>query len=167
MRLEPPKAQREKSCLTDHHRQLASEQLYPPRSCRSCSSAEDARPVLTYVAHFLHRVECSAGAVRVSMSRQRMIVGLRSGGVAKFGAPDGRPLTTRVRKAPIMNRPLDPVGFRSAASCEVRQLLRWVSEYARLRRPVPIELPAALHWEFGRPALPLGKSAPACSALVQ
>jgi hypothetical protein len=37
------------------------------------------------------------------MSRQGMIVGLFSGGVKKFVAPDGHPLITAIRKSPIAN----------------------------------------------------------------
>jgi hypothetical protein len=41
------------------------------------------------------------------MSQQQIVVGLFSGGVATFVAPDGRPLTTAIRKSPITNGLLD------------------------------------------------------------
>src|SRR5262245_43306981 len=47
-----------------------------------------------------------------SMSQQQIVVGLFSGGVATFVAPDGRPLTTGIRKSPITNGLLDAEGFR-------------------------------------------------------
>jgi MOSC domain-containing protein YiiM len=47
-----------------------------------------------------------------------MIVGLFAGGVAKLAAPDGRPLTTAIRKSPITNGHLEAEGFRGDASAE-------------------------------------------------
>ena len=47
-----------------------------------------------------------------------MIVGLFSGGVAKFVAPDGRTLMTAIRKLPIANGLLEAEGFRGDASAE-------------------------------------------------
>ena len=52
------------------------------------------------------------------MSQQRIVVGLFSGGVATFVAPDGRPLTTGIRKSPITNGLLEAGGFRYDASAE-------------------------------------------------
>jgi MOSC domain-containing protein YiiM len=52
------------------------------------------------------------------MARQGMIVGVFSAGVAKFMAPDGRPLTTGIRKSPIANGLLEADGFRGDASAE-------------------------------------------------
>jgi MOSC domain-containing protein YiiM len=45
-----------------------------------------------------------------------MIVGMFSGGAATFVAPDGRPLTTGIRKSSIANGFLDCCGFRGDAS---------------------------------------------------
>jgi len=52
------------------------------------------------------------------MSQQQIVVGLFSGGVATFVAPDGRPLTTGIRKSPITNGLLDAEGFRYDASAD-------------------------------------------------
>lgn len=52
------------------------------------------------------------------MSRQGIIVGLFSGGVANFAAPDGRPLTTAIRKSAILDGILEAGGFRGDASAE-------------------------------------------------
>src|SRR5262249_12966425 len=52
------------------------------------------------------------------MSQQPIVVGLFSGNVATFVAPDGRPLTTGIRKSPITNGLLDAQGFRCDASAE-------------------------------------------------
>ena len=52
------------------------------------------------------------------MSRQGMIVGLYSGGVEKFIAPDGHPLITAIRKSPIANGLLAASGFLGDASAE-------------------------------------------------
>jgi MOSC domain-containing protein YiiM len=52
------------------------------------------------------------------MSRRGMIVGLFSGGVAEFVAPDGRPLRTAIRKLPIASGLLEAEGFRGDASAE-------------------------------------------------
>jgi MOSC domain-containing protein YiiM len=52
------------------------------------------------------------------MSRQGIIVGLFTGGVATFAAPDDRPLTTAIRKSPISDGLLEASGFRGDASAE-------------------------------------------------
>src|SRR5262245_58715331 len=52
------------------------------------------------------------------MSRHGIIVGLFTGGVANFVAPDGRPLTTAIRKSPISDGFLEASGFRGDASAE-------------------------------------------------
>jgi hypothetical protein len=54
----------------------------------------------------------------VSMSRQGFIVGLFAGGVANLTAPDGRPLTTAIRKSRILGGSLEVGGFRGDASAE-------------------------------------------------
>jgi MOSC domain-containing protein YiiM len=52
------------------------------------------------------------------MSQQPLIVGMFSGGVATFVAPDGRPLTTGIRKSRIANGYLDAGGLHADASAE-------------------------------------------------
>src|SRR5215471_5389509 len=52
------------------------------------------------------------------MPRQGVIIGLFSGGVGSFVAPDGRPLTTAIRKSPIENGLLRAEGFCGDASAE-------------------------------------------------
>jgi MOSC domain-containing protein YiiM len=57
-------------------------------------------------------------AWEIPMSQHRMIVGVFSGGAATFVAPDGRPLTTGIRKSPTDDGLLDLKGFRADASAE-------------------------------------------------
>jgi MOSC domain-containing protein YiiM len=52
------------------------------------------------------------------MFQQGTIVGLFCGDVATFLAPDGRPLTSAIRKSPIANGFLTVEGFRGDASAE-------------------------------------------------
>ena len=52
------------------------------------------------------------------MPRQGVIIGLFSGGVGSFVAPDGRPVTTAIRKSPIENGLLRAEGFCGDASAE-------------------------------------------------
>jgi MOSC domain-containing protein YiiM len=52
------------------------------------------------------------------MSEQRVIVGVFSGGVGTFVAPDGRPLTSSIRKSPAVDGFLETGGFRGDASAE-------------------------------------------------
>jgi MOSC domain-containing protein YiiM len=52
------------------------------------------------------------------MLQEGMIVGVFAGGVASFMAPDGRPLTTGIRKSPLAKGLLESAGFRGDASAE-------------------------------------------------
>src|SRR5262245_20962485 len=52
------------------------------------------------------------------MSQQGVVVGVFSGGVTKFVAPDGSALTTGIRKSPIRKGLLEAEGFRGDANAE-------------------------------------------------
>jgi MOSC domain-containing protein YiiM len=52
------------------------------------------------------------------MLQEGMIVGVFAGGVASFVVPDGRPLTTGIRKSQLAKGLLESAGFRGDASAE-------------------------------------------------